>query len=305
MTRHHFTPSAYYNTFATRPPALVIHPGDSVYTTTLDAHGFDSGGSQPATRPNPLTGPFFVEGAESGDTLAVRLDRLAPNRTTGWSYATLRPNLVDPDFARQLPPRQSIDWEVDVRQGCVRLAQPPPGLPALELPLEPMLGCLGVAPAGGEAITSATCGPFGGNLDYRRLTEGVTLYLPVSAPGALLYIGDAHARQCDGEITGAGVEVSFEVTFTTTLLKKKRIAWPRGESAEAIFTIGCARPLDQALQHATTEMLRWLMEDFGLELISAGTLLSQAAQYELGNFVSADYSMACRLPRHLLTKVAS
>src|SRR5690606_10082769 len=120
------------------------------------------------------------------------------------------------------------------------------------------VGCFGVAPARGEAISTATSSRHGGNMDYRGFTEGVTVYFPVFVPGALFHIGDGHAVQGDGEIVGTGVEISFEMTFTVDLLKGRPSQWPRGENEEYIFTVGNARPLDQCVQHATTEMLRWL-----------------------------------------------
>ncbi len=124
-----------------------------------------------------------------------------------------------------------------------------------------MLGCFGVAPPGGQAISTATSGQHGGNMDYRGFVSGVTVYFPVFVPGALLLVGDGHAIQGDGEISGTGIEISFDVRFTVDLLKGKQIHWPRGENEAYIFTVGNARPLDQALQHATTEMVRWLQDD--------------------------------------------
>lgn len=173
-------------------------------------------------------------------------------------------------------------------------------LRSLTLPLAPMLGCFGVAPAGGQAISTATSGPYGGNMDYRGFVTGATVYLPVFVPGALFFLGDGHAVQGDGEIVGTGIEVSFEVQFTVHLLKGKAIGWPRGENAEYCFTVGNARPLDQAVQHATTEMLHWLEEDYGLDALGAGTLLGQVVEYDLGNVFDPAYTMVCKVPRRWL-----
>jgi acetamidase/formamidase len=216
-----------------------------------------------ADRPNPQTGPFFVEGTEPGDTLALRLDRLVPNRSYGFTSALVAPNAVDPGYVPELPwlpdhQRPQAEWHVDVAAGSAVLVSPETRLGRLSLPLAPMLGCFGVAPAGGQAISAATSGPHGGNMDYRGFAAGVTVYLPVFVPGALVFVGDGHAVQGDGEIAGTGIEISFDVQFTVGLRQGKRIRWPRGETATHIFTVGNARPLDQAVQHATTEMLRWL-----------------------------------------------
>jgi acetamidase/formamidase len=136
-----------------------------------------------------------------------------------------------------------------------------------------MLGCFGVAPDRGQAISTATSGPYGGNMDYRGFGEGITAYFPVFVPGALFHLGDGHALQGDGEILGTGIEVSMDVRFTVRVLKGKGIAWPCGENDEFIFTVGNARPLEQALQHATTEMTRWLEQDIALDPTGAHLLL--------------------------------
>jgi acetamidase/formamidase len=163
-----------------------------------------------------------------------------------------------------------------------------------------MLGCFGVAPSGNQAISTATSAEHGGNMDYRGFVAGVTVYFPVFAPGALVFVGDGHAVQGDGEIVGTGIEMSFDVQFTVRLLKGRRIGWPRGENADFIFTVGNARPLDQALQHATTEMARWLQADYGLDGQSVGILLGQCVEYDLGNVFDPAYTMVCKVPKRVL-----
>ena len=188
-------------------------------------------------------------------------------------------------------------WRLDREAGVARLIEPPPALARFEVPFAPMLGCFGVAPPLGQAISTATSGPNGGNMDYRRFGPGATAYFPVFAPGALFFLGDGHFAQGDGEIVGTGIETSFEVEFTVTVQKGGAEAWPRGETAEAIFTVGNARPLDQALQHATTEMLAWLAADYGLDALAASHLLGQAVRYDVANVFNPAYSVACRLPQ--------
>jgi len=170
----------------------------------------------------------------------------------------------------------------------------------LAIPLVPMLGCFGVAPPGGQAISTATSAEHGGNMDYRGFVTGVTVYFPVFVPGALLHVGDGHATQGDGEIVGTGIEISMQVQFTVRVIKGKRIRWPRGENAEYIFAVGNARPLDQAVQHATTEMLRWLKEDYALDATGASLLLGQCVEYDLGNVFDPAYTMVCKLRKALL-----
>ena len=300
MTTHRFEPTRFHNTLGSHEPALSIADGDTVVTTTLDAWGFDGTGVKRAEAPNPMTGPFFVADAEPGDTLLVRIDSMVPNRDSGWTFSVLAPNVVDPDAVAALPDRHRVVWTIDADAGTCRLAEPPPALAEWTVPLAPMLGCFGVAPAMGQAISTATSGPYGGNMDYRRFGPGTTVAFPVAMPGGLFHLGDGHAAQGDGEIVGTGIETSFEVTFTVAIARGKRIGWPRGEDAESIFAVGNARPLDQALQHATTEMLRWLGEDYGLDPTAASHFLGQAVRYEVANVFNPAYSVACRIDKHWL-----
>ncbi|MEJ5199672.1 MAG: acetamidase/formamidase family protein [Anaerolineae bacterium] len=300
---HRFQPAHYHNTLGPHEPVLRIADGDTVITHTIDAHGVDREGNRVGERPNPLTGPFYIEGAEPGDTLAVHFDRLAPDRDTGFTYTPVAPNVVEPGFVRQMPERRRLLWHIDRQHQVATLAEPTPGLENLVLSLAPMLGCFGVAPAGGQAISTMTSGEHGGNMDYRRFVAGSTVYLPVFVPGALFCLGDGHATQGDGEIVGTGIETSFEVEFTVHVLKGRTIGWPRGEDADYIFTIGNARPLDQAVQHATTEMLRWLTQDFGLDIAEASTLLGQCVEYDLGNIYDPAYTMVCKVPKRILAAI--
>lgn len=311
MTTHQFTPTRYYTTIGSHEPALRIADGDTVVTSTVDAGGRDANGELVTHGGNPQTGPFFVEGAEPGDTLVVTLDRLTPNRSIGYTASVVAANVLDPEFVREMPERGIVFWNVDVASGTVRLQEAPvwfkgnstevpETLRDLVLPMTPMVGCFGVAPAGGEAISTATSVHHGGNMDYRGFVAGVTVSFPVAVPGALFHIGDGHATQGDGEIVGTGIEISFDVQFTCRVRKGKRIHWPRGENADYIFTVGNARPLDQATQHATTEMLRWLTEDFGYDLRAASTLMGQIVAYDLGNIFDPAYTMVCKMPKRWL-----
>ncbi len=300
MTTHHFDPSTYPITFGPHPPVLRIASGNTVETFTIDAGGANARGEQVAGNPNPQTGPFYIEGAEPGDTLQVHLDYLYPNREIGYSNALLAPHVIDPTSIFELPEPRRVNWRIQPASNNATLVDDLPGLRNFTLPLSPMLGCLGVAPADGQAISSATSGPYGGNMDYRGCAAGASLYFPVFAPGALLHLGDGHAVQGDGELVGTGIEISFDVRFTVTLHKGKEIHWPRGENDAYIFTLGNARPLDQALQHATTEMLIWLQEDFGFDAYAASLLLGMCVQYDLGNIFDPAYTMVCKLAKSLL-----
>ncbi|MEX2543144.1 MAG: acetamidase/formamidase family protein [Trueperaceae bacterium] len=276
-------------------------------TSTVDAAGRDSRDELVAERGNPLTGPFFVRDAEPGDTLIVHIRAVRPNRIRGFSSAALAPVAVDSDYVWELErTSRRIDWHIDIDSGTVRQARPVKGNEHLVLPLAPMLGCIGVAPERRQAITSATSGRHGGNMDYRRIGAGMTMMFPVLTNGALLYIGDAHAAQGAGELTGTGIEVSANVELQIELERsvppEARVLWPRGETADAIFTIGNARPLEQALQHATTEMTRWLRSTYGLSIEAASILIGQACDYDLGNMFDPAYTMVSVMEKRFLPR---
>ncbi len=301
MGAHRFKPEKFHNTIGHHPAALKIADGDTVIAETVDARGFDRHGNKPGERPNPMTGPFFIGGAEPGDTLSVRIEDIRMTRGTGWTFQVLSPNVVDPAAAPRFPEREKTEWIIDIAANRACLQSPPPALKDWSVAVEPMIGCFGVAPDLGQAISTATSGRYGGNMDYRGFKAGVEALFPVSAHGALFFLGDVHAQQCDGEIVGTGIETAAEVTFTVRVLKGKSISWPRGINETDIFTIGNARPLDQALQHATTAMLDWLMEDYGLDEVAASHIMGQAVRYDIANVFNPAYSVACRIASSTLT----
>jgi amidase len=299
---HRFVPTQFHNTFSfAHPPALRLKPGDRVITSTVDAGGVDKDGRQVAQGPNPQTGPFYIEGAEPGDVLVVRIEKIETNRATAYSSSLLAPYVVDPGSIATRVDREAkrVIWQIDKAAGVARLTDADVR-PALTLPLRPMLGCVGVAPARKEAIGTASPGAFGGNMDYAGLTAGVTVMLPVNEPGALLFIGDGHARQGEGEVVGTGLETSMDVEFTVDLVKKKAAAWPRLENDTHVMVLGSARPLLQALQHATTEMQRWLVADYGFSERGAAAFMGQALEYEVANVVDPNFTVVAKVRKSLM-----
>jgi acetamidase/formamidase len=305
VTTHTLDHDVTYNTLGPNPPALRVQPGDTVIMQTLDAYAVASDGVQRGGLPNPQTGPIWVEGAEPGDALTVEIVRVTPTRERGWTRGPLAPNVVDPERANLLPQRETFDWAIDLAAGTARLVDPPRSLAKLVLPLDPMIGCFGVAPADGEAILTSTPGPHGGNMDWRGFRAGATVWFPVGAPGALLGAGDGHATQGDGEIAGTGIEVSMEIELRLDVRKGWKINWPRGITSDGteFFSVGNARPLDQALQHATTEMLDWLEDDYGLDVVAASHLLGQTVRFDIGNVYNPAYTVVCRMPIAVLEEL--
>jgi acetamidase/formamidase len=300
---HRFEPTRYHNTFSfSHPPVLHIEPGDRVVTKTIDARGYDYRSQQVGSRPNPQTGPFYVKGAEPGDVLVVHLERIEPNRETAWSDSLLAPYAVDPDFLRfEAEQKQTTEtWDIDRQKRVARLRSDSIAPRGIEVPLRPMLGCVAVAPPNKEAVHTSTPGSFGGNMDYNGVVVGTRLMLPVSEPGALLFVGDGHARQGDGELVGNACEISMDVEFSVDLIKNKKINWPRLESEEHLMVLGSARPLLQALQHATTELQKWLINDYGFDERGSSLLLGHAMEYDIANIVDPHFTVVAKIRKEYL-----
>ena len=308
-------PQSYYRTFShTNPVFQRIKPGQVVNTRTIDSGGQNERNEQVSPPGNPLTGPFYIEGAEAGDAIVVRLRKVRLNRN--WGYTAYRlglfsvtpesvegsyPNHYKPDLVRK--GRDNIvPWDIDIARGTVRLREPASSKVKLEFPARPMLGCIGVAAPGDFAPTSGPSGNYGGNLDYNEIGEGAAVILPVFHPGALLFLGDAHALMADGEPTGTGVETSMDVEFSVELRKKAEVSGPRVETGDYLISIG-AQPefvssLDRALQLATSDMVHWLVAEYKLEPWAAHQLIGAVGKYDV---VTVAGSMALRVPRKYLS----
>lgn len=308
---HEVIATTYYRTFSRSYPVLQrIEPGDTVVTKTLDSGGQDFHGEHLSEPGNPLTGPFFVEGAEPGDSISVHLSKVKLNRD--WGYTSFRLGLVSltPEYANsvysnhykmdhvRVGRNDILPWDIDLKRNTVRARKPESDTAALEFDAIPMLGCIGVAPAGDFAPTSGPSGPYGGNIDYNQIKEDSTIHLPVYQPGALLYVGDGHALQADGEPLGTGIETSMDVEFSVSLNKKSGLSVMRVETAESIISVGSqpefSSSLDRGLQMATSDMANWLVADYGLEEWAAHMLIGMVGSYDV---VTVAGSMALRIPR--------
>jgi acetamidase/formamidase len=297
-----FTPTSGVQTYAVREPVLRITPGTTVVTRQFTVPGdyYEGGGAWPGE-----VGPFFIEGAVPGDTLVVRILRLAPNRDT--AISRYRPNNISGVAAdmrtRMLNdplPERVFNWRLDRTRMVGMLDLPNSASRRIEVPLEPMLGRVAVAPANGEAYTGLWPGDFGGNLDAADVTEGATVHLPVFHPGALFYFGDGHALQGDGEIIGSGLETTMDVTFQFDLIKGRAIRWPRIENDTHIMVAGSARPLVDAMRIAYVELIEWLVADYGFEKMEAFQVASQVGEVRVANIVDPNYTVVAKFPKALL-----
>ena len=303
----------YFTYCYAHPPATRIQPGDTVITSTRDASNDAFSVSDKTLAPkidlakmNPQTGPFYVEGAEPGDTLVVHIDSIELNRDWGWGGSIPYFGALAPEYKTMMVtpavPDHLFIWHLHQNTKTATLDMPNSKVGKVEVPIRPFFGTIGTAPAGKECISSLFPGAYGANMDFNEVVAGVTMQFPVFEPGALLFLGDGHAAQGDGEIDGAAIETSFNTRFTVSLIKGKKINWPHMITDNEIMSIGSTRPLIDALRLACTDMVNWLMQDYGFDRYDAVELLGQTAHIYVANVVDPQYSVACALNKKYLPK---
>jgi len=300
---HDFEPTEFHRLFSdTIPSVLRIFPGDSVRTWTVDAGGTDSKGVRRSQGGNPETGPFYIEGALPGDTLVIKLNRVRLNRDSAGSGDQIVPSALTANYIRSTKYDDKFDgsWVLDRENGVARLKQPSEHLTNYTVKLQPMLGCIAVAPPGHQSFRTGFLGSYGGNMDYNQLREGTTVYLPVYAPGALLFVGDGHAAQGDGELTGDALETSMQIEFTVDILKGQSTGNPRAENGEYLMALGIANSLPEALQSATTELASWLQHDYKLAPNEAAIVLGTGMQYNVAEVVDPLVHVVAKVRKDVL-----
>jgi acetamidase/formamidase len=303
-------PASLLYTFGGAEPVVSVRPGTVVSTSTLDCFAGRVRSTADLTSEvcdprfiNPQTGPFYVEGAEPGDTLAVHFVSIEPRHA--WGVSTTVPlfgALTGTGFTAMLQPalpERTWFYEIDRVERAVRYAALDTPYTAL-LPLDPMHGTVGVAPALGEVRSSLTPGDWGGNMDTPEMRAGVTCYLGVNVPGALFSLGDGHARQGEGETCGVAVECAMDTVFVVDLVKGVPTAWPKVESDEHLITTGSTRPLEDAFRIAQVQMVRWVADLTGLSELDAYQLVSQATLSPVANVVDTNYTMVAKVPKAVL-----
>ncbi len=254
--RFEFTPTVFYRQFSPMyKPVLTISPGDTIHTTTVDAGGTDEKGVTRVLGGNPETGPFYVASAVPGDTLVVHIVRLKLNRDYAVSDDGIVERGMDSDLAVKLKDNgKSVRWHLDLARGTASPEKPGEHMANYAVPLRPMLGCVATATNSAQAPPgTGDSGRFGGNMDFNEIVEGATVYLPVSVPGAMLYFGDGHAMQGDGELNGNALETSMDVEVMVDVISKKRIPAPRVESATHIMAMALEGSIDEAIREASFE----------------------------------------------------
>jgi amidase len=309
------TPDELAYTFGGRDPVASVRPGDVLSLSTQDCFGgavrsVDDLPSQVCTFPflNPVTGPFFVQGAEPGDTLALHFVSITPSRD--WAVSSTFPHfgaLTGTHTTATLqPPLEERVWmyQIDAATRTVRWRARRSDH-TIDLPLDPMHGTVGVAPAAFEVRSTLTPDAHGGNMDTPELRAGTTLYLGVNVPGALFALGDGHARQGEGEACGVAVEAAMDTVLVVDLIKAVATPWPRIESDTHLMSVGCARPLEDAYRISQHDLVTWTAGLTGLDTLDAYQLISQAGQAPVGNVCDPNYAMIAKIAKRWLPELTA
>jgi amidase len=305
-TVHDYDPQAFHNFYSpSLAPVMHLFPGDSVKTRTLDSRGHDRDGKPRAPRGNPLTGPFYVEGAMPGDTLVVHLTRVRTNRDTAYQSNLVATTALETGAIEQQAKYESgfHVWKIDAAAGPASVIDADGKLAPYTIKLSPMLGCVGVAPPHDETLGSGHLGVFGGNMDSPEIREGVTLYFPVFQPGALFYLGDGHAEQGDGELPGQGLETSMDVEFQVDVIPNASLGQPRVEDGNFEMVMGTGVTVDAAMKNATTGMSRWLAATYHLTPQDIAAVLGTTMKYEIAEVVDSEYDVVAKVSKDALTKI--
>jgi acetamidase/formamidase len=278
------------------PAVISYRPGPGDYAWTF-------GGAAPVMRLRPQTGPFWIEGAEPGDTVAVHFVSLTPARD--WAASTTVPlfgALTGTNLTALLNPaleEVTWIWELDRDRKLCRFSARKSDFTA-DLPMDPMHGTVGVAPAQHEVRSALVPDAFGGNMDTPEMRAGTTCYLGVNVPGALLSLGDGHARQGEGETCGVAVECAMNTVLIVDLIKGAATPWPRLENDRYIMSAGSARPLEDAFRIAQHDMVGWVASLCGLDPIDAYQFVTQAVESPLANVCDTNYTSIAKMPRRYL-----
>ena len=301
--RHEFTPTVFYHSYsALNNPVLTINPGDTVHTITVDAGGMDANNVRRIYGGNPETGPFYIQSAMPGDTLVVHINRLKLNRDSAGSDDGVVESALNSNLAVKMKDvGKDLQWHLDLANGTASPAKPDVHFAHYTVPLHPMLGCIATAvnPAAAAPGTGDS-GNYGGNMDFNEIVEGSTVYLPVVNPGALLYLGDAHAAMGDGEINGNALETSMDVEFTVDIIPNTNLGFPRVETPTHIISLGYSGSLDDAFRDATSRMANWLAQDYSLNPSEIAQLIGTAAEYKVTEVADRNSGIALKINKDRL-----
>ena len=295
----------YYTISPFHKPVIEIDHGETIIVETLDALGGYITSEQPLEKLlkegklpeafNPVSGPIFVKGAKPGDILAIKIIDIGVYEKGVTINLPGFGSLRSPYLQEELPPLTKI---CRIENNFVHF--PLGDGRTIKIPVQPLIGTIGTAPRM-EAQLSIKPDRHGGNMDCPDVTIGNTLYLPVFVDGALLYLGDVHAAQGDGEICGVAIESSSEITIRVDLLEKKSINWPRIESQDDIITVCSSASLEHATKSAFTELILWLEDEYKLNRLDAYLLCTQVARARICQIVNERNTVAAKFPKRILS----
>lgn len=300
-----FQPTVFYRTFSpNNNPVLKIIPGDTIFSESVDAGGFDKTGTRVTERGNPLTGPFYVEGVSKGDVIAVTLTKVSLNRNYATTVEGFVPRSLPKDIIKKTWRNAKLaKWDLDIEKGYAYPNVVHEHLKNFKVALTPFLGCVGVAaPSKRKETLTYFAGPFGGNMDFSKVTQGATIYLPVFHDGAFLYVGDGHAVQGDGELTGDALETSMSFAFVTRIIKKEvlTLTFPRIEDSTFIISVAFDKTLDNALKIATKGLLDWIQQDYHLSFLEATHVIGTSIEYKIPALAGPEVEIAAMLKKEIL-----
>jgi amidase len=302
-----FIPTTYANSFSSKiNPVLQIFPGDTVETETIDAFGRDKNGLKRQGGGNPLTGPFYIVNAKAGDVLKITLTKISLNRDYAYTTESFSERSMPDSLTKQFKKPHVVKWKLDIENGFASIDSSYNSygnLSKFKIPLNQFLGCIGVAPGNKKnEIPSFFQGNFGGNLDFSRVRQSSTIYLPVFHDGAYFYIGDGHAVQGDGEIAGNALETSLRVQFTLDVIKNTipQINSPRVEDSSYLMAIGVGKTLDKAVKEATSSLYDWLKKDYDLTIAEATQVMSTAIEYTIAEIADPDVIVVAKIKKDFL-----
>jgi len=299
-------------TFGGVPPVRRVQPGTVLELWSEDAfagnvRGVDDLVSQVIQFPfvNPVTGPFYVEGAEPGDTLAVHFVSIEPSRD--WAASTTIPLFgaltTTHTTAGLQEPLPEVVWMYDVDTVARTVAfRARYSDDQVLLPLDPMHGTVGVAPANLEARSSLVPDAHGGNMDTPEMRAGVTCFLGVNVEGAMFALGDGHCRQGEGEACGVAVEAAMDTTVILELVKGIATPWPRLESDDYLMSTGSARPLEDAFRIAQHDLVTWIGSECRLDALDAYQLVTQASESPVANVCDPNYTVVAKMRKSYLPR---
>ncbi len=296
--KYHYTIGPYAE------PVLRVNPGDTVVLETLDATGGKVKNEQ--TKPsqvmefpfvNPMNGPIFIHGAEKGDALSVCIRSIKPRGTQPVGKTFLIPYFggltstpKNPGLQEPLP---EIIHIVEVTEKAIVWND------RIHFPYDPFVGTIGTSPEV-DSVSSTIPESHGGNMDLPDVRPGNTLYLPIKVPGALLFLGDCHAAQGDGELCGVAIEFPTETTIELNVVKNWPLQWPRIESKDFIMSIGSTRPMEDAVRIAYMDLIAWMEKDYGIDKYEAYFRLTQVGRVRIGNLVDPNFTVGASIGKQYL-----